>query len=86
LESQSARNAYETAYLKDFPDACGDSFREFGNAVVRCQAEHQSKLLEQSISVSKYIRHPAGSLAMRGSLENYQTVLNRFRYRYEVNH
>lgn len=80
LESQSAREAYETTYLKDLTDACGDSFREFGDAVIRCQDIYQTKLLEQSTHVRKYFRHPSGSLSFRGSLENHKNVLNRYSF------
>jgi len=34
LESQSARDMYEQGYLMDLPDACGESFLSFAQAVV----------------------------------------------------
>lgn len=86
LESQSAREAYECAYLKDLPDACGDSFREFGRAVIRCQAIFQTKVLEQSSHSSKYIRHPTGSFSIRGALENHKTILNSYRFQKKITH
>jgi cellulose biosynthesis protein BcsQ len=37
LEAQSARNMFERGYLTDMSDACGQSFIEFGKAVMETQ-------------------------------------------------
>jgi cellulose biosynthesis protein BcsQ len=37
LEAESARNMFERGYLMDMPDACGQSFVEFGKAVIETQ-------------------------------------------------
>ncbi len=37
LEAQSAKNMFERGYLMDMPDACGQSFVEFGKAVMEAQ-------------------------------------------------
>jgi len=84
LESQSARDAYECAYLKDLADPCGQSFREFGNAVIRCQAIHQTQILKLSDQSSQYTRHPAGGFSIRGSLNNYQNVLHNYRFHKKI--
>ncbi len=41
LEGHSAKQLYMRGYIHDFNDACGSSFREFGNAVISVIAQHK---------------------------------------------
>lgn len=52
LEAQSARNMFERGYLMDMPDACGQSFVEFGKAVIETQSirEAHQKIRKMAIN------------------------------------
>lgn len=78
LEAQSARNMFERGYLMDMPDACGQSFVEFGKAVIEAQSireAHQKTRKIQTNPVS-----PKRSVLEQSSLmSNRDLLLGRHR-------
>lgn len=64
LEAQSARNMFERGYLMDIPDACGQSFVEFGKAVIETQSisEAHRKIRQTQINTTVLNRLTAGAI------------------------
>ena len=78
LEAQSARNMFERGYLMDMPDACGQSFVEFGKAVIETQfireANQKIRILQNNPA------EPRRSVLERtSSISNRDLLLGRHR-------
>lgn len=93
LEAQSARDLFERGYLMDSRDVCGDSFREFGEAIcaareIRMAQANQPrqtapvKLTERDTSSHRVALTPAktGVLESLPNASQY-SVLGRYRQR-----
>jgi hypothetical protein len=70
LEAQSARNMFERGYLMDMHDACGQSFVEFGKAVIETQY-----IREANQKIRKMQTNPAAP--KRSVLERTSSISNR---------
>ena len=93
LEAQSARDLFERGYLMDARDVCGDSFREFGQAIcaareIRMAQATQprqpitTKLSERDASSHRVPLTPAKSGVLEGMTSASQfSVLGRYRQR-----
>jgi hypothetical protein len=78
LEAQSAKNMFERGYLMDMPDACGQSFVEFGKAVMEAQTiSEANKRIRQ---MQRTATQPRRSVLDRpNSLSNRDLLLARHR-------
>jgi hypothetical protein len=93
LEAQSARDLFERGYLMDARDLCGESFREFGQAIcaareIRMAQATQprqpvtTKLSERDASSHRVPLTPAKSGVLEGITSASQySVLGRYRQR-----
>jgi len=77
FESESARDMFEVGYLKDLPDACGVSFREFSKAVHSVRELRYVAKAQILNSRPTYSRLPTGRFVTNGSLSERQSVLSR---------
>lgn len=78
LEAQSAKKMFERGYLMDMPDACGQSFVEFGKAVMEAQTiSEANKRIRQ---MQRTATQPRRSVLDRpNSLSNRDLLLARHR-------
>jgi cellulose biosynthesis protein BcsQ len=93
LEAQSARDLFERGYLMDSRDVCGDSFREFGEAIcaareIRMAQANQPrqaapvKLTERDTSSHRVALTPAKTGVLESLPNSSQySVLGRYRQR-----
>jgi cellulose biosynthesis protein BcsQ len=72
LEAQTAREMFERGYLMDLQDACGQSFNEFGNAVLAAREMRESaNSMRQTIGNQQRLSAP---VLRSSSLSNVATA------------
>ena len=83
LESQSARDSFEHAYLSDLQDACGVSFREFAKAVASVQALRvQAHAESNAFKPTSFSHLSSGRFVTHASLSERQSLLSRHRVQF----
>ena len=79
LEAQSAKKMFERGYLMDMPDACGQSFIEFGKAVMEAQSISEANRRIRQMHNATVKSQRRSVLDRPNSLSNRDLLLARHR-------